>query len=369
MKNILILTATTGAGHRQVAATLEQKLIQLGHNVIQIDFVREQSKMMEILVENGYLILAKNFPKIYGKFYKLSNSDRINSRFSKIIEFAHIKCIRKILKKIDTPDLIIGTHPFSINIINRLKSKKYYKGPFISFITDFEAHYTYISSLVDMYVTGSNFTKDGLIEKGISKEKIQNLGIPVSPKFYETPQKTLSSQPINSPFNILLMGGSMGLTPMKQAFINLMHLNENIKLTVVCGKNATLKKQLEIIHRQHSPNFDVEILGYTNQVDKLMDKANVMITKPGGLTVSEAIIKNLPMLIPYYIPGQETENLNFLTLSNIAIEIKEVYFLNRIIRYLINNPQRLDNMREQMKKMTQKHSPEKTIELIESFLL
>ncbi len=363
MKNILILTAATGAGHNQVAKTLKNKLMDQGHQVTIMDFVKEHGKMMEFFVENGYLVLAKKFPKIYGEFYKLSNNKKMNSQLSKILTTAHSRSIRKLINK-QTPDLIIGTHPFSINIITHLKQKEYYTNPFISVVTDFEAHYTYISQMVDMFIVGSEFTKYGLMEKGISEDKIAVLGIPISPKFHN---KSIDKLKDDS-FTILLMGGSMGLDPMKKSFIQLLKIQRNIKLIVVCGNNRLLHSELSDLEHKMKPNFDIKLLGYTDNVHELMDVSDVIITKPGGITVSEAISKNLPMIIPYYIPGQEYENLNFLTIVNIAIEAKEPKFLNRIICYLIDNPDRLLGMKEQMSKISFKHNQQKTIELIETFL-
>ncbi len=362
MKNILILTAATGAGHNQVASTLENALINNGHNVTQMDFVKEHSKMMEFFVENGYLVLAKKFPKIYGQFYKLSNTEKMNAQLSKMLTTAHSKSIKSSLKK-QMPDLIIGTHPFAINIITQLKEEGFYNNPFVSVVTDYEAHYTYISQTVDLFIVGSDFTKQGLIEKGISSDKIAPLGIPISPVFYEP--STVQKSDI---FTILLMGGSMGLDPMKKSFINLLSIKRNIKLIVVCGNNHLLRSELSDIAYNIKPSFPIELLGYTNEVAKLMDSADVIITKPGGITVSEAIAKNLPMIVPYYIPGQEAENLNFLNLVNFAIEASNPKFLNRIIYYLIDNPERLLGMKEAMAKISIKYDQQRTIELIEQFL-
>lgn len=322
MKKILILTASTGAGHNQVAKTLEAELTSHGHEVKRVDFIREQSKVLEMLVEDGYDVLASKFPETYGRLYNMSNREWIHGRFAKMVVAAEYRRAKQLVLNYQ-PDLIIGTHTFAVSVFNRLKVKGHYKGPFISVVTDFEAHYAYASKEVDLYITGSEFTNESLVEKGIHPNRMMNLGIPVHPKFYQ-PSGAVKAE--NAPFTVLLMGGSMGLDPMKKAFfLNLLNMDREMKLFVVCGTNKTLKKRnLNQLVALTSTKLDIEILGFTDKIHELMDLSDVIITKPGGLTVSESLKKKLPMIVPYFIPGQEAENLDFLTLVNIAVEVRDV---------------------------------------------
>lgn len=364
MKKILILTASTGAGHNQVAKTLEAQLTSRGHDVKRVDFIREQSKVLEMLVEDGYDVLANKFPETYGRLYHMSNREWIHGRFTKMVVAAEYRRAKQLVMDYG-PDLIIGTHTFAVSVFNRLKVKGHYKGPFVSIVTDFEAHYAYVSQEVDMYLTGSEFTNESLIEKGISPDRIQNLGIPVHPKFYE-PSDVHKSE--DDPFTVLLMGGSMGLDPMKKAFLNLLNMDRHMKLYVVCGTNKTLKKELDQLVSLSNTKLDIEVIGFTDRVHELMDLSDVIITKPGGLTVSESLIKNLPMIVPYFIPGQEAENLDFLTLVNIAVEVRDVKRISKIVGYLMDHPIRVEGMKKEIKYISRNHSLDKVTEMIESFL-
>jgi len=364
MKKILILTASTGAGHNQVAKTLETQLTSRGHEVKRVDFIREQSKVLEMLIEDGYDVLANKFPETYGRLYNMSNREWIHGRFTKMVVAAEYRRAKQLVLSYQ-PDLIIGTHTFAVSVFNRMKVKGHYKGPFVSVVTDFEAHYAYVSKEVDLYLTGSDFTNESLVDKGIKPNRIQNLGIPVHPKFY---QPTDVQKQENAPFTVLLMGGSMGLDPMKKAFLNLLNMDKEMKLYVVCGTNKTLKKELDQLVSLSASKLDIEIIGFTDRVHELMELSDVIITKPGGLTVSESLVKQIPMIVPYFIPGQEAENLDFLTLVNIAVEVRDVKRISKIVTYLMDHPIRVNGMKEEMKYISRNHSLEKVTEAIETFL-
>ncbi|MGB3366852.1 MAG: glycosyltransferase [Acidaminobacteraceae bacterium] len=340
MKRILILTASTGAGHNQVANTLEHLLNDL-HNVKRVDFIKEESKILEMIIEEGYDILATKFPELYGKLYQISNRNNISSTFHQLMTQAVYRRTRRIIEEFN-PDLIIGTHTFAVNIVDKLKENGHYKNFFLSVVTDFEAHYGYISKNVDLYITGSKYTNQSLIDKGISKNNVRNLGIPINPIFY----KSSFSRASNSIFTILIMGGSMGLDPMKDAVEELLDLDCKLRLIIICGNNETLKFELQKLASPHKKSKIIDVLGYVTNVHELMDTADLIITKPGGLTVTEAIVKNLPIVVPYFIPGQEKENLDYLTLANIAIAVSDVKMIGKTISFLMDHPHRLEQMRK-----------------------
>lgn len=362
MKRILILTASTGAGHNQVAKTLESILLQ-NYEVHRVDFIREESKILEILIEDGYDILATKFPELYGRLYHMANRNMISSSFHQLMTRAVYRRTRQIIDTIN-PDLIIGTHTFAVNIVNRLKEKDHYRGQFISIVTDFEAHYGYVGKNVDLYITGSDYTNQSLIEKGIPKDRIQNLGIPVNPVFYEPRKKERTDRL----FTLLIMGGSMGLDPMKEAVEQLLQSKARFQMIIICGNNNSLKEELELLAASFPSQNNVQILSFVDNVHEWMDQVDLIITKPGGLTVTEAIAKSLPIVVPYFIPGQEEENLEYLTLANIAIAVRDVKRIDKVISYLVNHPYRLDQMRQSIATERSCYSLEKTIARIHQFL-
>src|SRR6056297_23931 len=339
--------------------TLESGFRERGHETELVDFIKEENKILEILVEEGYEILAGRFPKLYGELYKITNRESLDGPFTKLFIRAESRRTWEIIRD-KKPDLIIGTHPFAVKLIGAIKNSNKIETPFISIVTDFEAHQTYVDSKVDAYVTGSRHTRAGLIKKGIASEKIYPLGIPIKSEFLKD-----SEHPPLHPgkFTVLLMGGSMGLRGIKKVLSRLTAMDENLFIHAVCGNNRELKNRLREKHADAIAAGKLNVMGFVDNISELMDDADVIITKPGGLTVSESIAKNLPMIIPFFIPGQEEENADFLALREAAVKIEKEEDLESIIKSMINDPGVLEGMRSNMERINMGDSIEGVIAL------
>lgn len=232
------------------------------------------------------------------------------------------------------------------------------KGPFIQIITDFKPHEMYIDESVDAYITGSEYTKEILIEKGIDKDKIFVYGIPIKKSFLEP-----KSNYENNEFNLLIMGGSMGLNGIESSTEILLNSNLDFTITVVCGNNEKIKNRLSLKFKEYINKGKLTVLGFVDNINELMEKSKLIITKPGGLTSTEAISKNLPMIIPFCIPGQEQENTDFLVNNNMAMEIDELEKLPDIIKMLMEDRELYEEMVNSMKQLSQNYSIDKIIEL------
>jgi processive 1,2-diacylglycerol beta-glucosyltransferase len=360
MKKVLILTVSTGQGHNQAANSLANTFSENSYEVIKLDFLYSNSKFLNNAVVCGYEVSASKLPNFYGMFYKLTNVKYMNDLLS--LSLYGIR--KKMLKTINevSPDIIIGTHSLTVNIICSLKKKGLINIPFISIVTDFKAHYTYVSSYVDAYITGSKFTKDHLCSLGINEDKIYDFGIPIKSDFF-IKNEEVSATKDSEYFNILLMSGSMGISNMALVLKELLKNKNKLRITVVCGTNNTLKQKLLKTYNGDLKDKKLHILGYTNDVSALMDYSDVIITKPGGLTSTEAIIKNLPMIIPFAIPGQETENTEFLTETGCAIYVNKLSSINNELNKLIENPLKLSEMRANLRKVSLNYSTENIVKI------
>ena len=364
MKKVLIFTASTGGGHNQAASSLVEEFKNNGYEAFKVDMLKETSSVLNTLITDGYKVLANKMPKVYGGLYKLSDFEKINTHITSPITKVVCGEINKIIQR-HNPDLIIGTHPFIVDIVGKLKREKIIDIPFISIVTDFEAHQTYINKYVDAYITGSEYTCESLANRGISRAILYPYGIPVKRVFLEN-NKEKRQKDI---FQILLMGGSMGVKSMNKVFKNLLESSNNFKLVIVCGNDGDLKKSLESFIANNPINKQIKLYGFTDKIAELMDESDIIITKPGGLTVTESIIKNIPMIIPYLIPGQEEENADFLVKSGVAIKTSDKKEIKYIVDYLIENPNKLKDMRDKMKELSKKYSIESIIELADKLIL
>ncbi|MDO4754177.1 MAG: glycosyltransferase [Bacillota bacterium] len=364
MSKILILTASTGAGHNQAANNLKLEFEEKAHEVVIVDLFKSTDKAMNTVITEGYNFLAKIIPDAYGFIYNLLDKKKLNDYLLKNAFILIEKRISRKIAEID-PAIVISTHPFGVPIICALKQKNKTKIPFIQVVTDFKAHYTYVDRNVDAYITASEFTREGLIERGIAPDKIFAYGIPTKEEFQTKPDRVFDT---NHVFKLLIMGGSMGLKPMEDSVDILIHSDLNIHMSVVCGNNEALKDKLTEKFKDKIEEGRLEVLGFINNVHEYMDNCNLIITKPGGLTTTEAINKCIPMLIPFAIPGQEQENTSFMVENKMALEIREVSQLPTYIKQLIEQPEIYMEMVQNMTELSGTYSIDKIIELAEQMI-
>ncbi|MBS7526425.1 hypothetical protein KHM83_07025 [Fusibacter paucivorans] len=327
MARIIILTASTGGGHDKAADNLRILLTESGHIVQVSQFMREINRPLNYVVVNSYKQMSLRSPSTFGRLYNLSNRRLVNKRFSNVL---NIVGKSKLLAHIEVykPDLIIGTHLLASNIICTLKAQNKIRVPYLSVVTDFFPHLSYINPFVNAYIVGAELTRNVLIQNGIKSRIIYNYGMPLTPNFY-----AIKPQPIE-PFTLLIMSGSIGLNFIDDILDYLSKSYLPLKCIVVCGNNKHLLKNLEKQYADDIKSGHFELYGFVDKVDLLMDRAHVIVTKPGGLTTSEAIAKELPLLIPFAMPGQEEENTEFLLSAGAALRIRNgenlMFILNQI---------------------------------------
>ncbi|PKM51305.1 MAG: galactosyldiacylglycerol synthase [Firmicutes bacterium HGW-Firmicutes-7] len=362
-KKVLIFTASTGHGHNQVALAMQNEFLTRGCEVSIYEPFKEVSRSLAILLSDGYRVLATKMPKVYGRIYKMSNKQFLG----KPVEIFSIKVIEDKLEEIVRnvqPDLVISTHPLIVKAMCSLKRKVKYAGPFVSVITDYMPHKCYLSPLVDAYIVGSQYTKLKVIERGISEDRVFVHGIPIHRAFRECGNTMEKSDQ----FTVLLMGGSMGLSGMKKVFKELLSIQAPINIIAVCGNNKQLKKSLEEKYLLAETNKNITILGFTNEVSQYMEISDVIVTKPGGLTVTEAFAKNIPIIIPFYIPGQEEENAEMLIDIGVAVKVNGPKELAALIESFIKNPLLIDNLKRNMNLVSIDHSLDSAINLCLHFI-
>ncbi|WP_430885041.1 MGDG synthase family glycosyltransferase [Fusibacter sp. JL216-2] len=366
MKKVMILTASTGEGHNAAAKSLQDKYEEKGYITYKVDFLKESSSVMNTLVADGYRVIAQNFPNVYGIMYE--TADRKN--FNKLTRGGYYTIERRIINRLEEvkPDIVIATHPFAVGLIDHLKRKNKADFRFMQVVTDFKAHYSYISSNVDAYITGSEYTKKTLIERNVPEDRIYPYGIPVNKEFQEHSDPRYIRPGLNKRFHVLVMGGSMGSKDIYKVVERLVVDSENYYLDVVCGRNKILFDTLTKKYNHAICAGKITIHGFTRKIPEMMDEADVIVTKPGGLTTTEALSKKLPMIIPFAIPGQEQENTDFLVKEGVAIRVDEIESLPDRLEYLRKNPRLYNRMVSNMKRISDKYSIDKIVDLSETLI-
>lgn len=359
MKKVLIFTASIGGGHNEAASCLEKEFVKHGFIVKKSDALLEINKSLDSFISHSYKILIDKFPKIYGNLYDISNKKKTNKLITGLFSKISKNKIYNIILE-EKPDLIISTHCFVVGVIGSLKENGVIDIPFISVVTDYEAHQTYINKNVDAYIVSNDNIAKILVKQGISEDKIFPYGIPIKTKFLHN-HKTISIK--KRPFQILLMAGSLGHKDMEKVLKSIIYMEGNYRIVIVCGRNKDLKTSIQNNYYNLIRDNKIILYGFTNDIPNIMENSDIIITKPGGLTISEAIAKKLPMIIPYYIPGHEKENLDFLVKNGLAIYVDKIGHIKGLIEFIMKNPEELESIKENMDKMFNKFCPDNIVYL------
>lgn len=366
MKKVLIFYASYGGGHLNAAKSIKECIDTNypNYETELIDCMKYINKPIEKITTAAYREMAKKAPWAWGKIYSDSQKGplaHISSRSNKIFAIKLLKLLRK-----KQPDIIISTHPFGSQMCSYLKRKGKITAKIATIMTDFSPHDQWLvgSDFTDYFFVAHDKMKDYLISKNIPEEKIFATGIPISSRFL----KQYNKEEILKEFDlqkdkktILFFGGGefgLGKTQTVEIFESLIRDFNDLQVIAISGKNPKMKESFNNIVQKYNKENSVKILEYTNQVPELMSISDLVVSKPGGLTTSESLASNLPMIIINPIPGQEEENAEFLESHGVGIWIRKHVSHDEIFKEIFSTPEKLQQMKENTSKLAKKHSTE-----------
>lgn len=342
----LIMSVKAGFGHHSTGQAIMDWLRDYGAECTMLDTFEYINPKLSDSISDTYLFSTKYLPEVYGKAYNMF--DKHDESYDKRSPIAILSKLvsRKIKDFIDefNPDVVIGTHSYACLLMTYLKEKGHITCPTFGIVTDFTVHPFWESTQIDYYITPDKLLNNQMNKKGIPTEKILPYGIPIKKAFSTKLSKVDARNELNieNKFTILMMMGSMGFGNMTKQLEKITELNTDFQILCVCGNNQ--KSYKEISEREWSKN--IYPYGFVNNVDILMDASDLIITKPGGLTTSELLAKQLPAIIMNPIPGQEDRNMEFLVNSGAAIMATDTFPVDEALYELMNNPWRLDLLQQ-----------------------
>ncbi|MEG2377728.1 MAG: glycosyltransferase, partial [Clostridia bacterium] len=347
---VLILSITAGQGHHAAGKSVSDALVAQGATVQTIDVYKEINRLLYDGVNRGYLFSTKYAPAAYRHFYTLFENRDKSGKYS-ITTLVNMLLGNKFEHFIEdfAPNAIVCTHIFSAQVINELKRQsRYLDVPTLGIVTDYTLHPFWQDVPYIEYIDlASELLYNKAIRRGIERERLCAFGIPVQEKFSEKIPKAEARERLGLPTDArvaLLMAGSMGYGNMAAIADEICSLDMNIQILAVCGRNTRQqKKLLELM-----PRDNLHIFGFIDNVDVMMDAADCIITKPGGLTVTEAMAKKLPMILINPIPGQEERNVDFLLNNGIALSVNKSFTVDDAMYYLFECPGRLESIEERL---------------------
>jgi processive 1,2-diacylglycerol beta-glucosyltransferase len=350
-KRILVLSASVGAGHLRAAQAVELALKELDPNaeVKNLDVLEFTNAAFRRIYAQLYLDLVNRAPHVLGYFYDQMDrkpANQMGDRLRYAWEKLNLLKFREFLK--DEPwDLVVNTHFLPAEMIAALRRKHKLQQPQVTVTTDFETHRLWVNQPCDHYFTATEEGAINLARWGIPRETISVTGIPIHPAFHRLPDRKscLAKHGIIGDRPVLLqLAGGFGVGPIEELFNSILSIETPVELVVVTGRNEKLKKKLE--KRETPSRHRVHILGFTTDMHELMVAADLVMTKPGGLTTSEALACGAAMVVLNPIPGQESRNSDFLLENGAAIKINNVGTLTYKLGQLLNDPARIARLKE-----------------------
>lgn len=366
---ILIFTASTGGGHKRAAAAIKEKINALSPEtqVDVVDGMESIDKAYNKAITEGYHIMATKAPEFYGTLYKLTDESK---PAAKAVIMANEMRSKKLLETIERydPDIIIICHAFITNMVAYLKKTGKLKTKAISLITDYDAHRTYVSADIDAFVLPQPQMAKKLHEEfDVPESKIYPLGIPTFDSFVHSGarEELCRYERLNPDIPIvLLMAGSFGVTDVLEFYEQLATADKPLQLVVITGRNIKLFDHFDKAIQRIGSNVKTKtkLLYFVDNVEDYMHIADLIVTKPGGLTVTESIACNLPMAIYSAFPGQEQYNAEFLVSHNAAVLVDKEAGAKDILE-LLNDRERLDSMKESIKELAHPNAAEDIFKL------
>lgn len=344
----LLFYISVNSGHQMAAMAVEESIRALDKNVetLNINHFRYTNPVLAQVIMKTYHEMLRHRPELWDYLYDNDNVREKTKKFRTLLhKFNSVKLHRLI--EWYKPDIIISTQAFPCVAMAEYKRMNGNNIPVVGVITDYGVHSYWVDPDVDLYVVPTETERGRLIDLGINEDRIEILGIPVSPRF----SVPLDNKKLRYKFGIdtkravvLVMGGSQGMISMDEIVRYLSKLPLEIHLIVVCGVNRQLFKKLQKI--QPRLKMPMNLYGYINNIEELMSVSDLIITKPGGLTITEALVKKLPMVIINPIPGQEAKNTDFLIRNKAAVKALDARDVARRVGDLVSNPNTIRQMKQ-----------------------
>ena len=354
---ILVLSASVGAGHMRAAQAVELALRQTAPDVEvkNVDLLTLTNAAFRKVYGQAYLDLVNKAPHVLGYFYEMMDkarpADSKRDRLRLAVEKLNLSKFLDLIQ--DEPwDVVVNSHFLPAEIIASLRRDGKIQLPQITVTTDFETHRLWVNEPCDQYTTATSEGAAYLAHWGIPASHVHVTGIPIHPVFSEPKDRAacLAAHGLAGDKPIVLqVAGGFGVGPIAQLFRGVLDVQSPLEIVVVCGRNASVKEELQRI--EPPTRHRVKVVGFTEQIDELMNVADIVLSKPGGLTTSEVLARGAAMAIVNPIPGQESRNSDFLLENGAAIKINNVATLGMKLTQLLQDPGRLATIKANARKL------------------
>ena len=365
-KRILILSASVGSGHVKAADALAAAFRARPdvEEVLSDDSLDHTNVLHKQLYSALYKRLSAMLPEFLGWWYESSDDPWVSDKGRVLLDLPQALPLINLVRDFK-PDSIICTHFMPAGVLSYLIGAGRLDAELGIVVTDFHFHAFWITRAFHWYFVAQEDDKIHMEGLGIPGDRIHVTGIPVEQEFAQPVDRgsvlTRHNLDPDKP-TLLIAGGALGLSPAVAVVRRLMQLDRDFQAIIVCGKNEEMKNDVEELVAGRQDRF--RVLGYTKEMPDLMGAATLLLSKPGGLTTAEALARGLPMVILDPIGGQEERNSDVLLEAGAAVKCTEVTVLNHKLRRLLDDPARIEAMRENARQLGRPNSSANIAEIV-----
>ncbi len=346
MSKVLILSGSTGQGHNSCANAIKEYFEACGDSCEIIDAFSHVSKQFSSVISNGHTCIYRYAPTLFRGGYSFSDNHpellKENSAVYRVLATGRSSLYKYICD--GGFDLVISVHLFAAIMITDIIKNCALKVKTAFVTTDYTYYPATVDCICDKVFVAGQAMLDVYSGFGVDRDSLVVSGIPIRAEFFESKDKQHAKKEIGIKDNnkhLLIMSGSMGCGPIAKLLSMLDANSQGIEISVICGTNKSLLRQLE---RKYKDNPDIHIIGFTDEIPLYMDSADLYLTKPGGVSVTEAAAKRLPMVFIDAVAGCEQYNMDYFVTLGAAVTDSNIKILADKTIELLND----DKLRSQM---------------------
>ncbi len=361
MPRVLLLHASVGSGHKRAAEALATAFGRRQPGEVRVEDVLDHTpRLFRVAYARSYLELTDRAPLVWGYFYTQTNADPNLSEFTnnvrKLVESIGTTGLKDLLRSFQ-PDVIICTHFLPMELLVRYKRNARLTQPVYCVVTDHAAHTFWTYTEIDGYFVPDEQTREQLIRRGVTASQINVSGIPVHPEIAEPKDCRVTRARHGLPLDgrvIALFGGGLDNDHVRVIVRGLLHSGIEATVVVVAGRNPTLVETLSDL--SSTPRLRLRVLGFVEYVDDLIAASDLVITKAGGLIVSEVLARGIPLVVIDPIPGQEEWNADYVVRSGAGVQLRMSESVAPTVERLFRRPVLLAEMRDCVQSVARPHA-------------
>lgn len=360
-RHLLLLSVSAGAGHVRAAQAIAAaaEIADPGLRVTHLDVLDHVPGSFRKLYGESYIELVERLPLLWAYLYQRTDQRNARSVFDKLrrgVERVNTRALWREIEKL-APDAIVCTHFLPAELLARRIRKGEPAPPVWVQVTDFDVHGLWMHEGLRGYFVANDEVAWRLADRGLPRDRIAVTGIPVMPRFAEPLDRTVCAAELGldpGRFTVVMMAGGGGVGSLDALAERALSLPHDVQIVALAGRNEELLARLQVLAQRHPGRLWP--LGFTRTVERVMSCADLVVTKPGGLSTSECLAKGLPMLLVSPIPGQEERNADYLLESGAALIALDTASFEFKLDALLRQPERLRAMGQRAAAIARPHA-------------